>query len=71
MGPGRRVSSLAPLAFERLPVGAIAPAGWLRDQLTLQLHGLSGHLQRFWPDVANSTWIYPEVLTRTGAGSPT
>ena len=71
MGPGRRVTSLAPLAFERLPVGAIAPAGWLRDQLTLQLHGLSGHLQRFWPDVANSTWIYPEVLTRTGAGSPT
>jgi hypothetical protein len=21
---------------------------------------LSGHLERFWPDVQNSTWIYPE-----------
>ena len=60
MGPGKKISSLAPLAFERLPIGAITPQGWFRHQLILQLFGLSGHLQRFWPDIANSTWIYPE-----------
>ena len=40
-------------------MAAVTPAGWLRDQLLVQLNGLSGHLQRFWPDVRNSTWIYP------------
>ena len=60
MNDGRSVLSLAPLAFERLPLGAVAPTGWLREQLSVQLFGLSGHLQRFWPDVANSTWIFPD-----------
>ena len=59
MGSGP-ITTLAPLAFERLTLGMVRPTGWLHNQLTVQLYGLSGHLQRFWPDVANSSWIYPE-----------
>ena len=32
-------------------------AGWLLDQLQLQAESLSGHLQFFWPDVMNSSWV--------------
>lgn len=28
--------------------------------LAMQVDGLSGHLPRFWSDVINSTWLYPE-----------
>ena len=35
----------------------IRPRGWLYRQLRLQADGLSGHLDQFWPDVANSAWI--------------
>ncbi|MGN6672587.1 MAG: beta-L-arabinofuranosidase domain-containing protein [Thermomicrobiales bacterium] len=48
---------LAPLAFTLLPLGAIQPAGWLRAQLRIQADGLGGHLDEFWPDVAESGWI--------------
>jgi hypothetical protein len=44
-----------PFAF--LPLGSIAPEGWLLRQLELQRDGLSGHLDEFWPDVARSGWI--------------
>jgi len=40
-----------------LPLGAIRPLGWLRDQLRIQADGLSGHLDEFWPSVAQSKWI--------------
>ena len=40
-----------------LPPGAILPLGWLRRQLRVQADGLSGHLDEFWPDVAESGWI--------------
>jgi len=40
-----------------LPLGAIHPLGWLRDQLRVQADGLSGHLDEFWPSVADSRWI--------------
>lgn len=46
------VPTLAPL-----PLGAIRPLGWLRDQLRIQADGLSGHLDEFWPSVAQSKWI--------------
>lgn len=38
-------------------VGEIKPAGWLRQQLRIQADGLSGHLDQFWPDIADSRWI--------------
>ncbi len=40
-----------------LPLGAIKPGGWLREQLRIQADGLSGYLDEFWPDVARSRWI--------------
>ena len=43
-----------------MPLGSIKPTGWLYNQLKTQADGLSGHLQRFWPDVRNSSWLYPE-----------
>lgn len=48
--------TLAPLSFTPLPLGAITPRGWLLNQMRIQLAGLSGHLDEFWPDVAQSGW---------------
>jgi uncharacterized protein len=48
---------LAEPAFRPLPLGSIAPAGWLRRQLRIQADGLSGHLDEFWPDVGQSQWF--------------
>ena len=48
---------LAEPAFRPLRLGAIRPAGWLERQLRLQADGLTGHLDRFWPDVARSRWF--------------
>jgi DUF1680 family protein len=35
---------LQPSPLARLPVGAVRPAGWLREQLVLQSRGFHGHL---------------------------
>lgn len=35
----------------------IKPSGWLKRQLEIQAAGLSGNLDKMWPDVANSAWI--------------
>ena len=35
----------------------IKPAGWLRRQLEIQAKGLSGNLDKIWPDIRNSAWI--------------
>ncbi len=48
---------LAPLTLLPLPLGSIRPRGWLARQLRIQADGLSGHLDEFWPDVADSAWI--------------
>jgi hypothetical protein len=44
-------------AFQQLPLGTIRPGGWLLNQLRIQADGLSGHLDEFWPDIAESRWI--------------
>ncbi len=49
---------LAQTKFYALPLGAIVPSGWLREQLELQAHGLTGHLDEIWPDLqSNSGWL--------------
>ncbi len=48
---------LAPPELRSLPLGSIQPKGWLLHQLKVQAQGLTGHLDEFWPDVANSQWI--------------
>jgi hypothetical protein len=41
-----------------LPLTAVRPTGWLRQQLRIQANGLSGHLDEFWSDVGpNSGWL--------------
>lgn len=54
---GRAADGLAEPVFRPLPPGAIRPAGWLERQLRIQANGLSGHLDEFWPDVAQSQWF--------------
>src|SRR5919199_901790 len=49
---------LQPEAFTRLPLGAVAPRGWLRDQCRIQAEGLTGHLEEFWPDLGpDNKWL--------------
>ena len=51
------MSEVSPPALIPLPLGAIKPLGWLRDQLRIQANGLSGHLDEFWPSIADSKWV--------------
>lgn len=49
---------LAQNAFYLLPLGAVQPLGWLKDQLQIQASGLSGHLDETWADVGpESGWL--------------
>jgi hypothetical protein len=57
VAPAAQSEGLAEPAFRPLPLGAIRPTGWLSRQLRLQADGLTGHLDTFWPDVAESRWF--------------
>ncbi|MBQ2848334.1 MAG: glycoside hydrolase family 127 protein [Clostridia bacterium] len=35
----------------------IKPGGWLKKQLEIQAEGLSGNLDKIWPDIKDSSWI--------------
>jgi hypothetical protein len=35
----------------------LKPSGWLKRQLEIQAAGLSGNLDKIWPDVRDSAWI--------------
>jgi hypothetical protein len=48
---------LVPRVYEPLDLGAIEPRGWLRRQLRIQAEGLSGHLDEFWPSLADNQWL--------------
>ena len=43
--------------YTRFAPNSISPAGWLRRQLEIQAEGLSGHLDKMWPDIQDSAWI--------------
>jgi len=47
---------LTPNRFAELPLGAIMPEGWLKEQLNAAADGLTGTLYKFWDDVKNSAW---------------
>lgn len=56
-----RKPPLAPNVYAKLPVGAIEPRGWLRQQLELQNAGFHGHLgeiSRFLEKEGNA-WLSP------------
>lgn len=43
---------------QELPVGAIRPEGWVRDQLRVQASGITGQLSSIWADVGpESGWL--------------
>lgn len=48
---------LRPRAFEPLSLGAITPRGWLRQQLTIQADGLTGHIDEIWEDLSDNAWL--------------
>jgi hypothetical protein len=56
-GPAAPAPGLAAPAFKPLPLGSVRPRGWLARQLRIQADGLTGHLDEFWPDVAESQWF--------------
>ncbi|MDO8685432.1 MAG: glycoside hydrolase family 127 protein [Clostridiales bacterium] len=50
-------SGLYPPVFRPLQMKEIKPEGWLLNQLKIQAAGLSGNLDKFWPDIKDSAWI--------------
>ena len=51
------MKTLYPLAYRHFTANELKPAGWLKRQLRIQAEGLSGHLDKMWPDVSRSAWI--------------
>lgn len=59
---GAQVYNREPLEgslYAELPLGAIKPEGWLREQLQRQARGLTGHLDQVYPEVMGPTnaWL--------------
>lgn len=56
---------LRPEFLVKLPIGAIKPAGWLRENLNRQANGLAGHLGEIsiWLTKKDNAW-----LSKTGTG---
>lgn len=56
-GPAGKPVYVAPV-YEPLPLGAIRPEGWLRNQLTIMRRGTSGHLDEVYGKVKNDNgWL--------------
>ena len=50
-------TTLKDLHFTPHTPSQLKPTGWLKKQLEIQAQGLSGHLDKVWPDVSQSKWI--------------
>ncbi|PAC28897.1 hypothetical protein BWI92_17890 [Flectobacillus sp. BAB-3569] len=49
---------LAPLKYIELPLGAVKPQGWLRQQLEVMKKGATGHLDEYFPKIQNDNgWL--------------
>lgn len=48
---------LKPLIFKPYTTNEVKPTGWLLNQLKIQANGLSGNLDKIWPDISDSKWI--------------
>jgi hypothetical protein len=49
---------LPPSAYSILPLGAVMPQGWLKQQLNIQAKGLTGNLPKFWQDLGpDNGWL--------------
>ena len=64
---------LAKQKREFLTAREVKPTGWLRRQLEIQAAGLSGNLDKVWPDVRDSRWIVsrPAAVVETSSLSVT
>ncbi len=51
------MSGIRKNAYEFFTPAALKPTGWLKKQLEVQADGLSGNLDRVWPDVRDSAWV--------------
>ncbi|MBY0489305.1 MAG: glycoside hydrolase family 127 protein [Gemmatimonadaceae bacterium] len=54
----RGTAAPIPEALQTLPLGAIAPRGWLREQLRANLDGITGHLDQLVPELVIHDDIY-------------
>jgi DUF1680 family protein len=52
---------LRPSAFRKLPIGAIRPEGWVREQLVREASGFTGHLEEIssYLSKKNNAWLSP------------
>lgn len=48
---------LKSLTFKQYTTNELKPTGWLKNQLKIQAEGLSGNLDKIWPDIRDSAWI--------------
>lgn len=43
--------------LKTFPQNCVKPTGWMKRQLEIQAKGLSGNLDKIWPDIRDSAWI--------------
>ena len=73
-GPSQILAAPAPAAWSPLPLGALAPQGWLLEQLIRQANALSGFMPTStFPgalDVNTSLWVGGNLTTGTDQWLP-
>ena len=59
-------ADLRPRAYEPILLAELTPHSWALTQLRIQANGLSGVLDLYWPQVAESVWIGHKYPTFAG-----